>query len=60
VSKELETNSAARQAWEVIAYAVADERYEMYQATAAELLKSDWQCAFMKKHIAGTGNPTEG
>lgn len=56
VTRELETNSAARQAWEVVGYAVPDERYEMYQSTAAELLKSNWQCFFMKKHIASTGN----
>ena len=55
VTKELETDSAARQTWEVLAYAVPVERYEMYQATAAELLKSNWQCDFMKKQIASTG-----
>lgn len=55
VSKELKVNSAARQAWEVIVYAVQDERYEMYKSTAKEILHTDWQCAAMKKHISTTG-----
>jgi len=55
VMKELNANSAARQAWEVIGYAVPDERYEIYQSTAEEILKSKWQCASIKKHISNTG-----
>jgi len=48
--------NAARQAWEVIGYAVPNERYEIYQSTAKELLKSNWQCSFMEKHISSTGD----
>jgi len=56
VTKELKSDSAARQAWEVIGYAVPNERYEIYQSTAKELLKSNWQCSFMEKHISSTGD----
>lgn len=56
VTHNLEKNSHARKIWEVIIYAVPDERYEMVQSTANELLKINWQCESMKKHIPTTGN----
>ena len=55
VKKELYVNSSAREAWEVIIYAVPEERYGMYKFTAEEILKSSWQCGAMKKHISHTG-----
>lgn len=55
VKKNLEKNSPARQTWEVIIYAVPNERYEMVMSTAHEILKNNWQCDSMKKHLPTTG-----
>ncbi|RDH85980.1 MAG: hypothetical protein DIZ80_00460 [endosymbiont of Galathealinum brachiosum] len=56
VNKELKESSAARQAWEVIVYAVPEERYDIYKDTADEILKYSWKCEAMKKHISKTGD----
>ena len=55
VTQNIENNSPARQIWEVIIYAVPDERYEIFQSTANELLKKNWKCYSMKKHILMVG-----
>ena len=55
VTKNLKVNSSARKTWEVVIYAVPEERYEIVQSTAIELLKENWQCKAMKKHISMTG-----
>ena len=55
VTNNLKVNSSARKTWEVVIYAVPEERYEMVQSTATELLKTNWQCKAMKKHISMTG-----
>lgn len=55
VIENLEVNSSARKTWEVVLYAVPEERYEMVQSTATELLKKNWQCDVMKKYISMTG-----
>lgn len=55
VTKELKVNSSARETWEVVIYAVPEERYEIYKSTAVELLNADWKCDAMKKHIAMAG-----
>jgi len=55
VNSELKLNSSARKSWEVIVYAVPEERYDIYQITAVELLKSSWKCDAMKKLIVTTG-----
>ena len=56
ITKNLKADSAARQTWEVVIYAVPEERYEMVKSTATELLKTKWQCNAMKKHISKTGD----
>lgn len=55
VKKELIEASSARDAWQVIVYAVPEERYEIYKATAEEILDKNWRCDAMQKHIASTG-----
>lgn len=55
VAKNLAVNSSARKTWEVVVYAVPDERYDMVQATSMELLKKNWKCNVMKKHISNVG-----
>ncbi len=55
IIKNLKENSSARKIWEVIIYAVPEERYEMVKSTAIELLHKDWQCKSMKNHISKTG-----
>lgn len=55
VVEGLPVNSSARKTWEVVFYAVPEERYGMVQATSMELLKKSWKCNVMKKHISNVG-----
>ena len=55
VNKELKASSSAREAWEVIVYAMPEERYDIYKSTAEEILGKAWQCDAMLKQIATTG-----
>ena len=55
VVNNLSENSSARKTWDVIIYAVPEERYDMVKSTAKELLQRDWKCEFMKKYISMTG-----
>jgi len=55
VIKNLKVNSPARQTWEVVIYAVPEERYDMVQSTAVELLKTSWRCDAMMKYISTVG-----
>ncbi|MFK5914034.1 MAG: hypothetical protein QM484_06640 [Woeseiaceae bacterium] len=55
VVNNLQEDSFARKSWDVVTYAVPEERYCMIKSTAEELLKTDWKCIAMKKHISKTG-----
>lgn len=52
VIKGLSNSNPARETWDVVMYAVPDERYEMFQYTVNEVLGSGWKCDAMNKHIA--------
>lgn len=56
VNEELKASSPAREAWEVIVYAVPEERYDIYKSTAEEILGKTWRCDSMLKQIATTGD----
>lgn len=55
VVEGLPVTSSARKTWEVVVYAVPDERYDIVQATSMELLNKNWKCNVMKKHISNVG-----
>jgi len=48
VNKNLKQDSVARALWNVIIYAVPDERYVMFKTTTEEQTKKPWDCASMK------------
>lgn len=48
VNKNLKPDSDARALWNVIIYAVPDERYEMFKTTAEEQTNKPWDCTSMK------------
>jgi len=55
VEKELKADSAARQAWEVVFFAVPEVRYELYKTSAEDASKYKWHCKAMEKLIPTTG-----
>jgi len=55
VQKELNETSSARQAWEVVVYAVPEERYEIFKSTTTELLGTEWSCKEMQVLMPVTG-----
>ena len=55
VQKELNETSSARQAWEVVVYAVPEERYDIFKSTTTELLGTQWSCKEMQALMPVTG-----
>jgi len=55
VKKGLSSDSAARSAWEVVIYAVPEQRYDLYKTSAEETTNKKWQCDSMEKLIATAG-----
>lgn len=55
VNNELHDSSPAREAWELIIYAVPEERYEIYSTSAEEVTGKKWQCKAMEQLISTTG-----
>ena len=55
VQKELIETSSARQAWEVVVYAVPEERYDIFKSTTIELLGTQWSCKEMQVLMPVTG-----
>lgn len=55
VRKYLDENSHARELWEVVAFAVPEERYEMFTTTVSEQIGRPWSCEFMRKLISTAG-----
>ncbi|MCW8935147.1 MAG: hypothetical protein OQK98_10520 [Gammaproteobacteria bacterium] len=55
VLKELDDTSNAKQAWDVIVYAVPEERYEIFKSTTTEILGTDWSCKEMQELMPVTG-----
>jgi hypothetical protein len=55
VTEELSEQNTAKQLWEVLKYAVPDERYELFKSTAEEQLGHAWECKSMEKLISSTG-----
>ncbi len=55
VVKNLQAQSAARQAWGVVIYAAPEVRYELYKTSAQEVLKREWSCGAMEALIASAG-----
>lgn len=56
VNKELSETSLARQAWEVVIYAVPEERYALFKSTTVELLGKEWSCNEMQALLPNTGD----
>ena len=55
VAMHLEEQSHARELWEVIRYAVAEERYEMFKVTAEEQTGKTWSCKSMRQLASSAG-----
>ena len=55
VNKHLGELSHARELWEVIRYAVPEERYEMFKVTAEEQTGKAWECESMRRLISSAG-----
>ena len=55
VQKELNENSSARQAWEVVVYALPEERYDIFKSTTTEILATEWSCKEMQLLMPVTG-----
>lgn len=55
INKNLPPSSNARAAWEAIGYAVAEQRYVLFQSAAESVLNMPWQCPTMQKWAAKTG-----
>jgi len=55
VQKGLKETSQARQAWEVVVYAVPEERYDIFKSTTVELLGTEWACKEMQALMPITG-----
>ncbi len=56
VAKTLADDSPARQALDVVVYAVPAERYEMFQFTAQEVTGKNWSCESMNKLMDSVGD----
>ena len=47
--------SNARVAWEAIASAIPEQRYELYKSSAESVLNQKWQCSAMERLAPKTG-----
>jgi hypothetical protein len=55
VKKNLQAESPARQAWEVVLYGAPEVRYELFKTSAEETTKENWNCASMEQLLPTTG-----
>jgi len=55
INSELSETSNARVAWEAVAFAVAEQRYELYKSSVESVLKKEWSCAAMQQLAHKTG-----
>lgn len=55
VNKTLKTSSAARISWKAIVSAEPDQRYEIYQDGAEDVLSKVWKCEAMRRLASTTG-----
>ena len=55
VKKNLQPDSPARLAWEVVLYGTPEVRFELFKTSAEETTKEKWRCESMEKLLPTTG-----